>query len=96
MCLFCFSVLSLPLSLLSPQVWRNTECLISDLRGLKYAYLGQVAYQHDVIAVAVERILVEQFDIRTLSALYFCITSPLRTPELDVCVPFLRKLDLCL
>ena len=33
---------------------------ISDLWGLRYAYLGQVAYQHSVIAVAVKGMRVEQ------------------------------------
>ena len=33
---------------------------VSDLWGLKYAYLGQAAYQHSVIAVAVKGMLVEQ------------------------------------
>ena len=33
---------------------------VSDLWGLKYAYLGQVAYHHSVIAVAVKGKLVEQ------------------------------------
>ena len=33
---------------------------VSDLWGLKYAYLGQVVYQHSIIAVDVKGMLVEQ------------------------------------
>ena len=41
-----------------PQVWRHTDCF----RSLEFenAYLGQTAYQHSVIAVAVKGMLVEQ------------------------------------
>ena len=48
----------LSLSTVVPQVWRHTECLRS--LGLKYAYLGQAAYQQSLIAVAVKGMLVEQ------------------------------------
>ena len=42
------------LSTVVPQVWRHIDCFRS------YAYLGQASYQHNVIAVAVKGVLVEQ------------------------------------
>ena len=52
LCVLSLSLLSFLKSDVTPSV--------SDFWGLKYAYLGQAAYQHSVIAVPVKGILVEQ------------------------------------
>ena len=50
---------------------------VSDLWSLKYAYLGQVTYQHSGIGVAVKRMLVEliQCEIWTYEWWGYCIKT---------------------